>query len=42
MTNIKGASATKSIPRMPVDIGGMTFKKMGGNLYHKVLKKAFK
>lgn len=50
MTNIKGASATKNIPGMPVDIGGMTFEKrlgesyekMAKSLYKKVLKKAFK
>lgn len=50
MTGIKGASATKSIPGMPVDIGGMTFEKrlgesyekMAKSFYRKVLKKAFK
>ncbi|MGB0368366.1 MAG: hypothetical protein ACPGU4_00950 [Flavobacteriales bacterium] len=50
MTGIKGASATKSIPGMPVDIGGMTFEKrlgesyekMAKSLYKKVFKKAFK
>ena len=50
MTGIKGASATKSIPGMPVDIGGMTFEKrlgesyekMAKSLYRKVFKKAFK
>lgn len=50
MTKIKGASATKSIPGMPVDIGGMTFEKrlgesyekMAKSFYRKVLKKAFK
>ena len=50
MDRIKGASATKSIPGMPVDIGGMTFEKrlgesyekMGKSFYRKVLKKAFK
>lgn len=50
MDRIKGASATKSIPGMPVDVGGMTFEKrlgesyekMAKSLYRKVLKKAFK
>lgn len=50
MTGIKGASATKSIPGMPVDVGGMTFEKrlgesyekMAKSFYRKVLKKAFK
>jgi hypothetical protein len=50
MSKIKGASATKNIPGMPVDIGGMTFEKRLGesyekfakSFYRKVLKKAFK
>jgi hypothetical protein len=50
MERIKGASATKGIPGMPIDVGGMTFEKrlgesyekMAKSLYNKVLKKAFK
>jgi hypothetical protein len=42
MTNIKGASTTKSIPGMPVDIGGMTYEKMAKSLYRQLLMKGFK